>query len=562
MNLEALIGQTLDEKYLIDRQLGRGGMGAVFHATHVGTQRPVALKVIAPRLMSDPASLERFRREARAAGKLQHPNVVNVTDFGIADVDHTPIAYLAMELLEGFTLGSFIRWQQRLSLAATIDIVEQVAIAVARAHAAGIVHRDLKPENIWLVPDGRGGYQVKVLDFGIATFLTAGAPSELAKTVEKPLPHAREAAEEPITLTQLTRAGAVIGTPAYMSPEQCEGAALDFRSDIYSLGVITYEMLTGQRPFDGGTTELIEKHVNAPPPDPRAMRSEIPARVAEVVQMAMAKRPEQRPVSATAFAGALRARSEGAWLIVRRALAVYSMRAGEFLTLAALAFAPALIIWPVALMIGMFGPGGVLLIVVMQFAACFALIGGYFVTHLLFFTRIDRLRRSPLEVMTWRDVLAELGRSLPEPRTLAPWNLHWRVWPLWRAFFRGFRAGGPTAVSDVMLLSVIANRGDAAAAIAEAKRISNAAVRLMRVVQVITLLAAAPVIPLSLAVVGAPVVFGREMDIVVALPTAFLVACALVPVMAMLSAPLTSTSFCIVYFRARQAVGDDVALHL
>src|SRR3982751_5103522 len=176
MNFADLIGQTLDEKYLIERELGRGGMGTVYLATHVGTERPVAVKVIAPQYMERAEFIERFRREARAAGRLRHPNVVDVTDFGFSDTSEGRVAYLVMEYLDGCTLGEILEEEKRLPLNWTINIVEEVCSAVHEAHAQGIIHRDLKPDNIWLEPNQLGGYRVKVLDFGIAK-LAAAVPA-------------------------------------------------------------------------------------------------------------------------------------------------------------------------------------------------------------------------------------------------------------------------------------------------------------------------------------------------------------------------------------------------
>ena len=168
MNFADLVGQTLDGKYKIERQLGRGGMGTVYLATHLGTERPVAVKVIAPQYMERPEFVERFRREARAAGRLRHPNVVNVTDFGFAITDDGRAAYLVMEYLDGCTLGEILEEENNLPVSWTLDILDQVCSAVHAAHEQGIIHRDLKPDNIWLEPNQRGGYTVKVLDFGIA----------------------------------------------------------------------------------------------------------------------------------------------------------------------------------------------------------------------------------------------------------------------------------------------------------------------------------------------------------------------------------------------------------
>src|SRR5688500_9141737 len=163
-----LIAQTLDGKYLIDRELGRGGMGTVYLATHIGTERPVAVKVISPQYMKRAEFVDRFRREAWAAGRMRQPNVVDVTDFGFTDIESGRVAYLVMEYLDGCTLGEILEEEQNLPVGWTLDILEQVCSAVQEAHEQGIIHRDLKPDNIWLEPNQRGGYTVKVLDFGIA----------------------------------------------------------------------------------------------------------------------------------------------------------------------------------------------------------------------------------------------------------------------------------------------------------------------------------------------------------------------------------------------------------
>src|SRR5919202_672843 len=177
--LERYIGAVLDGKYRLERLLGQGGMGAVYLATHLGTERYVALKLIAPRFMRNEEFVERFKREARAAGRLRHPNVVDVTDFGFARVGPERVAYLVMEYLDGCTLGDVLAEEERLPLDWTVDILEQVSSAVHEAHQQGIVHRDLKPDNIWLEPNRLGGYRIKVLDFGIAKLAEADASAEL-----------------------------------------------------------------------------------------------------------------------------------------------------------------------------------------------------------------------------------------------------------------------------------------------------------------------------------------------------------------------------------------------
>jgi serine/threonine protein kinase len=178
--LERYIGQVLDDKYRLERLLGQGGMGAVYLATHLGTERYVALKLITPQFMRNEEFVERFKREARAAGRLRHPNVVDVTDFGFARAGSERVAYLVMEYLDGCTLGDVLSEEKTLPLEWVVDIHEQVCSAVHEAHQQGIVHRDLKPDNIWLEPNRLGGYRVKVLDFGIAKLAEVAAPTTFA----------------------------------------------------------------------------------------------------------------------------------------------------------------------------------------------------------------------------------------------------------------------------------------------------------------------------------------------------------------------------------------------
>jgi serine/threonine protein kinase len=414
MNAANLIGQTLDAKYQIERELGRGGMGAVYLATHLGTERAVALKVIAPEFMRREEFVERFRREARAAGRLRHPNVVDVTDFGLAETEQGRVAYLVMEYLDGCTLGEVLEEEKRLPLSWTLDILEQACSAVAEAHRQGIIHRDLKPDNIWLEPNSRGGYTVKVLDFGIAKLeepmdedetanseqqipnrfaSTRGSKNQtaaLAATEENTMldispnrtpdfaedatlhlqiqdsnengtaifPAARATVAENANVNQdaaatqllsaptanerktfngnstsaaLTRVGAVLGTPLYMSPEQCRGEHLDPRADVYSLGVIAYQMLSGSTPFTGNFTEVIKAHQETQPPPLEAKK--LRRRVKKTIHSALAKNADERPISAVDFSSKLRASSEGIGALLRRALVIYSEHLPTFLWL-------------------------------------------------------------------------------------------------------------------------------------------------------------------------------------------------------------------------------------
>jgi serine/threonine protein kinase len=491
MSLANLVGHVLDGKYRIERQLGKGGMGAVYLATHLGTDRPVAIKVIMPQFTRNEEFVERFRREAKAAGRMRHPNVVDVTDFGFAAVDREQVAYLVMEYLDGCTLADILIEENQLPVAWVVDILEQTCSAVDEAHQAGIIHRDLKPENIWLEPNRRGGYTVKVLDFGLAkqgdpmalagaaanlslsdaanqptivasardthiigqaapTLLpdqaltqaitpdtaatqmltlneearthiapeseqmmappAASATAEAVTMIESPasgearhfmtptvdeesgalirveppnnatslddssatqllLPGdhasaavelarpvaakttangARPTAEEIAAATGsaggITRVGAILGTPLYMSPEQCRGEALDPRSDIYSLGVITYQMLAGSPPFTGEINDVLRSHMEAEPPPLRERRKQVSKRTAQVIMNALAKNRNDRPATAMSFANALRASDEGPGKLFRRALALYSEHFPVFFRLSLVAYMPVLLL--------------------------------------------------------------------------------------------------------------------------------------------------------------------------------------------------------------------------
>jgi serine/threonine protein kinase len=466
--LDHYVGQVLDEKYRLERLLGQGGMGAVYLATHLGTERFVALKLITPQFMRNEEFVARFKREARAAGRLRHPNVVDVTDFGFARASEEPVAYLVMEYLDGCTLADVLKEEKRLPLEWVVDILEQVCSAVHEAHQQGIVHRDLKPENIWLEPNRLGSYRVKVLDFGIAKLAEAGSSVEInpsspryreahaahavrsgsAEGMQSTPPlkprdletetllytadqsnqshpshqslgepraeGATAATDEPQSSenkdtrdtqlfavqtgnatstpgldapptalfppsilavddggktlrldqatrkagfalpaklhaamthgTELTRVGAIMGTPLYMSPEQCAAKNLDARSDIYSLGVIAYQMLAGDPPFAGDTASIMREHIEAAPPPLRERAQKVPQRVAQVVMASLSKDPADRPQTAAAFANSLRAQAEGIGSLYRRAFALYSEYFPKFLRLSLIAHIPVILI--------------------------------------------------------------------------------------------------------------------------------------------------------------------------------------------------------------------------
>ncbi|MEN3329811.1 MAG: eukaryotic-like serine/threonine-protein kinase [Acidobacteriota bacterium] len=285
---DPLIGHTLDEKYRLEERLGVGGMGTVYRARHLLIDRPVAVKVLNKLFVEDEAARTRFRREARAAGRLQHPNAVTVTDFGESQDGYV---YLVMELLEGRTLRDVLAKEAPLDVARSVALMLQISAAVAAAHEAGIIHRDLKPANIFVVQHPEVPAVVKVLDFGIAKLA-----SELLDD------------EDSLTLTQV---GAMIGTPRYMSPEQCDGLDLTPAADVYSLGCILYEMLTGTVPFSGATPLAIAvRQTSEIPRSPRDFVSSIPAALEQVVLHTLEKRPEDRPPNAAAFREELLATAE------------------------------------------------------------------------------------------------------------------------------------------------------------------------------------------------------------------------------------------------------------
>ena len=278
--VDPLIGRAFDGKYRLDERLGQGGMGTVYRATHLLIDRPVAIKVLNPRFVEDEEAQERFRREARAAGRLQHMNAVAVTDFGRTD---DGFVYIVMELLLGRSLREVLAREAPLDPARAVSIMLQTSAAVNAAHEAGIIHRDLKPGNIFVVQRKHAPPIIKVLDFGIAK-LAADALDE---------------DDDPQTLTQV---GVMIGTPRYMSPEQCDSRRLTPASDVYSLGIILYELLTGTTPFTGSTPLAVAmKHSTEIPRPPRDFVASIPVELEEVVLHALEKRPEDRPADAGEF---------------------------------------------------------------------------------------------------------------------------------------------------------------------------------------------------------------------------------------------------------------------
>ncbi|MCS6913022.1 MAG: serine/threonine-protein kinase [Myxococcales bacterium] len=296
------IGRVVDGRFRLVEVLGSGGMGVVYRAEHLLLQQEVALKLLHTHLHHHPRGMElkqRFLREARSLARLgrQHPHITPIIDCGVCD-DGT--LYMAMELLQGEPLCHVIA-RGPLPPARALDITAQVLRTLIHAHGKGIVHRDLKPDNIMLTRhEGRADF-VKVLDFGIAKLLSeAEIPTSISAEEA-----ARELAEGPAQ--PLTRAGIIFGTPEYLSPEQAQGLPVDQRTDLYAVGVLLWEMLTGRRPFVGTSPlEVVSLHLTAPP-DPPSLHCPVPLPPAldQLVLRAMAKDPAERFATAEEFLRAL-----------------------------------------------------------------------------------------------------------------------------------------------------------------------------------------------------------------------------------------------------------------
>ena len=268
---EALVGTIVDARYRIERVLGTGGMGAVYEAEHVEIGKKVALKVLHPQFSRQQDLVARFRREARAASKVGHPNIVDVTDSGTTPEGDV---YFVMERLDGLDLGEVLRHERRIAPDRVVAIGTQVCRALSAAHAAGIIHRDLKPENIFLVSREGVPDFVKVLDFGIAKQDMGNQNSP----------------------RRLTTPGIAMGTPEYMAPEQAAGKAIDGRVDIYSVGAILYEMLTADPPHHGANVmEILAKKATESPTPPRELNPDVPEALEEVVMRCLERDPDRRP---------------------------------------------------------------------------------------------------------------------------------------------------------------------------------------------------------------------------------------------------------------------------
>jgi eukaryotic-like serine/threonine-protein kinase len=266
---DPLVGQVLDGRYVVGRRLARGGMATVYEALDQRLDRTIAVKVMHQNLAEDDEFVSRFIREARSAARLSHPNVVAVYDQG-ADQGHV---FLAMELVPGRTLRDLIRERGHLTPRQTFEVMEPVLAALGAAHAAGLIHRDVKPENVLLSDDGR----VKVADFGLARAVTGAT-------------------------THTTTGSVLMGTVAYLSPEQVTRGVADPRSDVYSAGILLFEMLTGRKPYDGDTAiQIAYRHVHDDVPPPSTVVPGLPAELDHLVTRATNRDPDQRPADARRF---------------------------------------------------------------------------------------------------------------------------------------------------------------------------------------------------------------------------------------------------------------------
>ncbi len=267
----ACLGPGLLDHLELGRKLGEGGMGVVYQAHHRRLGTLVAMKLLRPEVAGRAAYSRRFLVEARALSRLRHPGIVQCFDFGIGE---SGVPYIVMEYLEGETLEERLRGDARIGLAIALEIVGQVARALAAAHRAGVIHRDVKPSNIFLLGE-RDSVRVKVMDFGLAKLLESETSSS----------------PDPSTAT-----GGLLGTPAYMSPEQCRGdGRIDARSDVYSLGCVLYAMLCGRPPFAGrGMGDYVTAHLTCPPTPPRVLEPSITPGLERLIMTALAKDPDER----------------------------------------------------------------------------------------------------------------------------------------------------------------------------------------------------------------------------------------------------------------------------
>ncbi|MBZ0186942.1 MAG: serine/threonine protein kinase, partial [Candidatus Obscuribacterales bacterium] len=272
---DPLVGTKLAGKYDIIRVLGTGGMGVVYEGRHEVMDRRVAIKMLQAHHLNDSMSVKRFQQESKATCRLNHPHIITVFDFGISP---TGQPYIVMDYLEGKPLSDIIKEEGQIKVDRAVHMFQQACEALAHAHNQSVIHRDLKPSNIVLVSYEDDKDYVKVVDFGVAKIMEDGGTEG----------------------QKLTQMGEVCGSPIYMSPEQCQGFALDKRSDVYSMGIVMYETLTNRLPILGKTmVETMSKHIKDAPPSFSEVRPDlyIPERVEQVILRALAKDPDDRPQS-------------------------------------------------------------------------------------------------------------------------------------------------------------------------------------------------------------------------------------------------------------------------
>jgi serine/threonine-protein kinase len=277
---DPLLGVTLADRYHIVRCIGKGGMGVVYEAMHVALGKRVAIKLLLDKYENDTEAVERFHREALTATQIGDDHIIDVIDVGATAQGRS---FVVLELLDGQDLGKLLAATGPMPASRAVHIIQQVLRGLGAAHAKGIVHRDMKPDNVFVVPHSETPDFVKILDFGISKIIAA----QDAKV-------------------RLTATGTVVGTPIYMAPEQAMGNSVDHRADLYSVGVMLYELLAGRPPFVAESyLALVTQHLQAVPPDLGAMRPDLPRPLVNAIHRALAKEPDQRYRSAEEFARAL-----------------------------------------------------------------------------------------------------------------------------------------------------------------------------------------------------------------------------------------------------------------
>lgn len=276
---DPLLGKLIQERYRVESVIAKGSMGIVYKATQELIGREVAVKVLHGYLVADDESMKRFHKEAKAASRLNHPNIMTLYDFGVLPSGQP---YIVMDLLKGKSLADILSERRNLPVDEVLPIFQQVFQAIGAAHKIGVVHRDMKPDNIVVEQSRNKVPLVKLVDFGIATFIQ----------------------EQEDTLGKITKAGTVCGSPTYMSPEQCDDNKVDGRSDLYSLGIVLYETLTGRVPFDGADIyNVMSMHVKDAPPSLKSVRPDLnfPPQLEQVVDRALQKDPGKRFQTASDF---------------------------------------------------------------------------------------------------------------------------------------------------------------------------------------------------------------------------------------------------------------------